>query len=96
MNCRTACAPIWERRANLAVMPPYLAFTKGAIDGMLDISSQVWVEGELRPLDEAWRTRIMTAHDQLAAEGDARAGVGLRILDQPAGRDDRRRRWSAI
>ena len=76
-------APIWERRVNLAVMPPYIAFTKGAIDGMLDISGQVWVEGELRPLDEAWRTRVMTSHDQMAANGMRVLGVGLRILDRP-------------
>ncbi len=76
-------APIWERRVNLAVMPPYIAFTKGAIDGMLDISGQVWVEGELRPLDEAWRTRVMTSHDQMAAKGMRVLGVGLRILDRP-------------
>jgi Ca2+-transporting ATPase len=75
--------PIWERRVNLAVMPPYIAFTKGAIDGMLAISDQVWVEGELRPLDEAWRTRVMTSHDQMAAKGMRVLGVGLRILDRP-------------
>ena len=76
-------APIWERRVNLAVMPPFIAFTKGAIDGMLDISGQVWVEGELRPLDEAWRTRVMASHDQMAAKGMRVLGVGLRILDRP-------------
>ena len=75
--------PIWERRVNLDIMPPYIAFTKGAIDGMLDISGQVWVEGELRPLDEAWRTRVMTSHDQMAAKGMRVLGVGLRILDRP-------------
>ena len=75
--------PIWERRVNLAVMPPYVAFTKGAIDGMLDISGQVWVEGELQPLDEAWRTRVMASHDQMAAKGMRVLGVGLRILDRP-------------
>ena len=64
-------------------MPPYIAVTKGAIDGMLDISGQVWVEGELHPLDEAWRARIMAAHDEMAAKGMRVLGVGLRILDRP-------------
>ena len=76
-------APIWERRVNQAVMPPFVAFTKGAIDGMLNICGQVWVEGELRTLDEAWRTRVMAAHDQMAAKGMRVLGVGLRILDRP-------------
>ncbi len=75
--------PIWERRVNQAVMPPFVAFTKGAIDGMLNISGQVWVEGELHPLDATWRARIMTAHDQMAAKGMRVLGVGLRILDRP-------------
>ncbi len=76
-------APIWERRINLTVMPPFVAFTKGAIDGMLGISSQVWVEGELHPLDDGWRTRVMASHDQMAAKGMRVLGVGLRILDSP-------------
>ena len=76
-------APIWERRVNQTVMPPFVAFTKGAIDGMLDISSQVWVEGELHPLDDDWRTRVMASHDQMAAKGMRVLGVGLRILDRP-------------
>ena len=76
-------APIWERRVNQTVMPPFVAFTKGAIDGMLEISSQVWVEGEMHPLDDGWRTRIMTSHDQMAAKGMRVLGVGLRILDRP-------------
>ena len=76
-------APIWERRINQTVMPPFVAFTKGAIDGMLGISSQVWVEGELHPLDDDWRTRVMASHDQMAAKGMRVLGVGLRILDRP-------------
>ena len=76
-------APIWERRVNQAVMPPFVAFTKGAIDGMLHISSQVWVEGELHPLDAVWRARIMAAHDQMAAKGMRVLGVGLSIMDRP-------------
>ena len=62
-------APIWERRVNLAVMPPFVAFTKGAIDGMLDISSQVWEEGELRALDEAWRGALTDRRAQRGTPG---------------------------
>ena len=36
--------PFWERKDT--DVPPYIAFTKGAIDGLLSISSHVWVEGK--------------------------------------------------
>ena len=38
--------PVWERRVTPEAPPSYLAFTKGAVDGLLDVSSQVWVEGQ--------------------------------------------------
>mgnify|MGYP000288937925 CR=1 FL=1 len=75
-------AHIWERRPVLTP-PPYLAFTKGAIDGMLSIASSVWVEGEIKPLDQTWRERILTAHDELAKNGMRVLGIGMRILEDP-------------
>ena len=60
-------ARVWERRAPGSQPPPYLAVTKGAIDGMLAIASAGWVEGRAEPLDAALRARIMAAHDELAA-----------------------------
>jgi Ca2+-transporting ATPase len=70
--------PVWERRKLPGDLPPYVAFTKGAIDGMLSTSGQVWVEGELQPLDETWRSRIMVAHDEMAGKGMRVLGVGLK------------------
>ncbi len=58
--------------------PPYVAFTKGAIDGLLTISKNVWVDGNIRPLDDDWRQRIMASHDQMAAQGMRVLGVALR------------------
>src|SRR5918994_1157719 len=35
---------------------PYVAFTKGAVDGLLEVSSEVWTEGgQAEPLSEEWR-----------------------------------------
>ncbi|MEZ4861413.1 MAG: cation-translocating P-type ATPase [Caldilineaceae bacterium] len=66
-------------------LPPFLAVTKGAIDGLLTLTEQVWVDGELHPFDESWRTRVMTEHDQLAQKGMRVLGVGIHALDeQPA------------
>ncbi len=75
--------PVWERRPNEIVPPPYLAFTKGAIDGLLAMTRHVWVDGQLQPFDEHWRQRVTAAHDGLAQNGMRVLGVGLRPLDSP-------------
>ena len=77
-----ALAPIWQRRSPDPPLPPYIAFTKGAIDGLPNISPNVWVDGEIRPLDEAWRERIMGSHDEMAAQGMRVLGVALRPWDR--------------
>ncbi len=79
--------PFWERR--LADTPsPYMAVTKGAIDGLMDISSQVLVEGRTEPLDEHWKKRLMEAHDRMAQKGMRILGIGMRLLDQPPAKID--------
>jgi Ca2+-transporting ATPase len=66
--------------------PSFVAFTKGALNSVLDISRAVWVEDEMQPLDDAWRRRITEAHDQLAARGMRVLAVALRTVDEvPAG-----------
>jgi len=72
-------ADVWSKRPHPEA--GFVAFTKGAIDGLLNISNRVWVEGRLEPLDEAWRQRIMAAHDSLAQNGMRVLGVGLRPLE---------------
>ncbi len=72
--------PTWERREHSKI-PPYIAFTKGAIDGLLPVSSHVWIAGTREALDEKWKTRIMAAHDRMAGKGMRVLGVGLRTWD---------------
>ncbi|MDI9611549.1 MAG: cation-translocating P-type ATPase [Acidobacteriota bacterium] len=71
----------WERR-NRAGTPPFIAFTKGAMDGMIPVCSHVWVEGESRPLDDAWKRRIQASHDDMAAQGMRVLAVGMRPWDR--------------
>ncbi len=52
---------------------PYIAFTKGSVDGLLEVSDRVWVDGEIVPLTAAWRQRIEEANNHMA-------GDGLRVL----------------
>ncbi|MBL8078084.1 MAG: cation-translocating P-type ATPase [Anaerolineales bacterium] len=59
----------------------YIAFTKGGIDGLLDITSHVWVEGKSHPIDEDWKTRIEAANERLAKKGMRVLGVGFRLLN---------------
>jgi Ca2+-transporting ATPase len=82
-------AQVWERRApGSRPAPPYLAVTKGSIDGMLAIASTAWVEGRPEPLDDRWRARIMGAHDELARDGLRILCIGIRRLQQPPAEDE--------
>ncbi|HYZ03805.1 MAG TPA: HAD-IC family P-type ATPase, partial [Rubrobacter sp.] len=59
----------------------YIAFTKGAVDSLLEISSEVWTDdGQIEPLTEGWRERISAANERLAGDGIRVLGVGLRRL----------------
>ncbi len=81
-------APVWERRAGPDDPPPYVAATKGAIDGMLGITESVWVDGQPQALDDAWRARVLSAHDELAQSGMRILGVGVRPLDREPNTND--------
>src|SRR5690606_7278007 len=45
---------------------PYLAITKGAVDGLLDVATRIWAEAGPEPLDGEWRERIHAANDEMA------------------------------
>jgi P-type Ca2+ transporter type 2C len=61
---------------------PYVAFTKGAVDSLLEISNEVWTDdGRTESLDEGWRGRISAANEQMAGNGIRVLGVGIRRLE---------------
>lgn len=60
----------------------YVAFTKGAVDMMLDASSHVFYEGKAVPLTAEWRRRITVANDELAQNGLRVLGMGYRPLTE--------------
>ncbi len=65
-----------------------IAFTKGAMDGLLEVSDRVWVQNHIEPLDAGWRKRIEDANERLAMEGVRVLGVASRAVDdQPEGDD---------
>ena len=59
---------------------PYVVFTKGAVDSLLEISSEVWADGRAESLNERWRERISAANERLAEKGIRVLGVGIRRL----------------
>jgi P-type Ca2+ transporter type 2C len=54
-------------------------FTKGAVDSLLDVCSDVWIDGEPVPMSDDLRRRIEQANNQLAEEGLRVLGVAYRI-----------------
>ncbi|MFN7119320.1 MAG: cation-translocating P-type ATPase [Saprospiraceae bacterium] len=57
---------------------PYTAFTKGSVDGLIQVSDTVWNNNHLEPMTEEWRTRILVANDQLAQAGMRVLGIAFR------------------
>ncbi len=62
-----------------------VAFTKGAVDGLIDISDKVMANGTLHEMDEGWRERIRSANNRMAAGGMRVLGLALRAYaEKPA------------
>jgi Ca2+-transporting ATPase len=60
---------------------PYVAFCKGAVDSLLEISDGVWMGNELVPLDDSMCQRIIDANARMAQKGQRVLGVAFRPLD---------------
>jgi P-type Ca2+ transporter type 2C len=64
------------------VASKYVAFTKGAVDQLLDISDSVWVGDSKVQLDDEMRRRIETANREMAEDGQRVLGVAFRAFDE--------------
>jgi Ca2+-transporting ATPase len=60
---------------------PYVVFTKGAVDSLLEISERVWADDHIEEMDKSWSDRIMKANNKLAQEGVRVLGVAVRGLE---------------
>lgn len=60
----------------------YISFTKGSIDGLMDLTACVWNEDQAVEVDDGWRERIQRANDDMAQNGMRVLGVGFRWLDE--------------
>jgi Ca2+-transporting ATPase len=60
---------------------PYVAFVKGAVDSLMNISSAIWVNERAEPLNNSWRTKIVQLNEGLAQEGMRVLGLAFRPLE---------------
>jgi Ca2+-transporting ATPase len=60
----------------------HLVITKGAVDGLLEISDRVWTENRIETLNSDWNHRILDANNDLALKGMRVLGVAFRQCDQ--------------
>ena len=58
-----------------------VVFSKGAIHTVLDIADRIWVGDSPEPLDDTWRARIASIHDELAQDGLRVLAIGFRPLE---------------
>ena len=64
-----------------------IAFTKGSVDGLLDVSSRVWVDDHAEPMNDEYRTRIEAANNQMANGGMRVLGAAFRLVSEPPSLD---------
>ncbi len=76
----SALEPIWHLTQTIVGETNYVAFSKGKVNSLLEISNDIWVDGEIKPLDENWRERITVAHRQLVQNGLRILSVAFRPL----------------
>ncbi|MCH5374015.1 MAG: cation-translocating P-type ATPase, partial [Planctomycetes bacterium] len=63
-----------------------IAFTKGAVDSLLEVSESVWQNDERLPMNAERRDRILQANEELAKNGMRVLGVACRPL--PGGTEE--------
>ncbi|MBC5775404.1 cation-translocating P-type ATPase [Pontibacter sp. KCTC 32443] len=61
----------------------YLACTKGAVDSLLKITDQVWVNGRAEQMTTNWHERLLEVNNQLAQNGMRVLGIAFRELPEP-------------
>ncbi|UZQ55582.1 cation-translocating P-type ATPase [Trichothermofontia sichuanensis B231] len=76
-KCDNPSSRLLPRLSSL-LQTPYLAFTKGSVDGLLQICTQVWIDDRTEPLTPDWDAQIRDHNDRLASSGTRVLGVAFR------------------
>jgi len=69
-------------------IPPFVALTKGAVTGLIEHATKVWVSGDVHTLDAETRATIATSEEGLASQGMRVLGLAIRPLDEPTAHTD--------
>ncbi|MCP4360041.1 MAG: cation-translocating P-type ATPase [Chloroflexi bacterium] len=64
-------------------LTPYMAFSKGALDSLFEISDWVWTGTEMVPLDDEMRDRMQKANDRMAQKGQRVLGISILLMESP-------------
>ena len=77
--------PSSDLPAELQFFPssPYLACTKGAVDSLLKIAHQVWLNDRAEPMTAEWREHLSQQNNALAQNGMRVLGIAFRALEEP-------------
>ncbi|MFN8474316.1 MAG: cation-translocating P-type ATPase [Anaerolineae bacterium] len=65
----------------------YIGVTKGAVDGLLDLTVGVWEGNAVVPLDDGLRRRVLAANELMARDGMRVLGIAFRPLAAPRADD---------
>lgn len=81
---RTGDAPlgigaIWGANGH-APEAPFVAITKGAVDSLLDVTVQMWENGQAVPLTPERRQAILDGNERMARDGMRVLGFSFRLL----------------
>ncbi len=83
-KCMTTVHRMGEIAHDTSLPPsPYIAFTKGSVDGILTISDHVMLDDGPVAINDDFRTRIERANAGLAARGMRVLGVGFKPVKAP-------------
>jgi Ca2+-transporting ATPase len=68
---------------HISIAAPYVAFTKGAMDRLVDVTASVWFGDHAEALDEPRRKELAEVHDRLAQQGMRVLATAFRPLERP-------------
>ncbi len=69
-------------RDELAInVTPYIAFSKGALDSLLEISDRIWTGRDIVPLEGEYKQRMQEANDRMAQKGQRVLGISFQLLE---------------
>lgn len=78
-----AYASLLEEQTWLVGEAPYIAFTKGAVDSLLEVTGALWRDDHSEVLTGQTREQIVQTNNQLAMSGMRVLGVAFRPIDAP-------------